>query len=79
MQNVAPEVIYTNAWLQVVLNQTMFVLEQLMKILNNASITIKNLSTIVLIVMPQHSQIRYGTSKKTKKQNKKNNKTPFLK
>ena len=78
MQNVAPEVIYTNAWLQVVLNQTMFVQEQLMEILNNASITIKNLLTIVLIVMPQHSQIRYGTSKKVKNK-KKTNKTPVLK
>ena len=38
-----------------------------MEILNNASITIKNLSTIVLTIMPQHSQIRYGTSKKKKK------------
>ena len=37
-----------------------------MEILNNASITIKNLSTIVLTIMPQHSQIRYGTSKKKK-------------
>lgn len=64
MKNVGVEILYANTWLQLELNQTKFIWEQLKKILNSISRIIKNLAITVLIVMTQHSLNTFGKSKK---------------
>ena len=65
MANAEQEIFYTNTWLQPVRNLRKFTWELQQEISNNASATIKNVSTTVLMVMTKDSPNTFRTSKKS--------------